>query len=100
MARIRSGYERVPLDVPDDLMQRVRQRRGRGTDAGTILRLLEQALDLEEERAEIRRLRLETEAMLAAARDAADGMKSATDDLRDGVLTLLDRSVPPARRRC
>ncbi|WP_376961168.1 hypothetical protein ABNQ39_14900 [Azospirillum sp. A26] len=98
MARIRSGYERIPLDVPDDLMQRVRQRRGRGTDAGTMLRLLEQALDLDDERVEIVRLRQETMAMMETIRGATDAMKSTTHDLRDGVLTLLDRGVPPARR--
>lgn len=98
MARTRTGYERIPLDVPEDLMQRVRQRRGRSTDAGTMLRLLEQALDLEEERAEIARLRQETMAMMETIRGATDAMKSTTHDLRDGVLTLLDRGIPPTRR--
>lgn len=98
MARIRTGYERVPLDVPDDLMQRVRQRRGRGTDAGTMLRLLEQALELEEERAEIASMRQEMRAMMETIRAATDAIASTTDDLRDGVLTLLDRRVPPTRR--
>lgn len=88
---------RLVLDVPTELMARVRAQRGRSSDTVAALRLIEKGLAAAEEHDAVLRLRQESEQTLDILRAAAEAMRASSVDLRDGVLTLLERSVPRQR---
>lgn len=88
---------RLVLDMPPDLIARVRAQRGRSSDAAAALRLIEKGLAAAEEREALLRLRQESERTLDILCAAAEAMRASSSDVRDGILVLLDQSVP--RRR-